>query len=318
MTGKYRVVVRNNKVQFTLDIERNITIIQGDSAKGKTTLIELLDLYYRLGKQSGVSVNCRVNTAVCTNPMWRMMIENTHNSIIFIDEGNDFIVTKEFAEVVQKSDCYFVIVTRENLYQLPYSVNSILKFQKTTSRSKITYNKAYPMYDSLNALSTYKNHVFLTEDKGSGNDLFTHIAGMHSARCISAEGKSNIKRILKLHSDEKMIVVADGAAFGADMADVYRIVSENENRFTLYLPESFEWIILSSGIVQKDGLSEILDTPWEYIRSEEYSSWEQYFTDLLVETTKDTPLQYDKSSLAKAYLSKENVRKIVNVITNKK
>lgn len=314
MTGKYRIVVRNNKVQFTLDIERNITIIQGDSASGKTTLIDLIDQYYRMGKSSGISLSCKVPVAVCKTAMWQIFIENIHNSIIFLDEDNDFVTSKEFAESVKKSDCYFVIITREDLHQLPYSVNSILKLQKTGSRSKVTYNRAYPVYDKVDTLYANEEREILTEDSGAGNEMFTHIAAIYGTKCASAGGKSNIKSYLISHKDTKLIITADGAAFGADMADVYKIVMESRNRFELYLPESFEWIILSSGIVHTAELDEILKAPWEYIKSEKYESWEQYFTHLLEEITKDTPLQYSKSRLAKAYMVPENVKKIVDVV----
>ena len=146
MTGKYSIIVRNNKIQFTIEIERNITIIQGESGSGKTTLVDLIAMYSRYGKSSGVTVNSKVNVTVCSTDMWDAFIEKTHNSIIFIDEGNDFVKSAEFANAVKASDCYFVIVTRENLDQLPYSVKSILKLRKTASRSKINYNRTYQIY----------------------------------------------------------------------------------------------------------------------------------------------------------------------------
>ena len=58
MRGKHTVTVRNRKVQFTLELERNITIIRGDSATGKTTLIGMLRDYEMLGDQSGVTIKC--------------------------------------------------------------------------------------------------------------------------------------------------------------------------------------------------------------------------------------------------------------------
>ena len=42
MRGTYEVKVSNVNVSFTLELERNITILSGDSATGKTTLIEML------------------------------------------------------------------------------------------------------------------------------------------------------------------------------------------------------------------------------------------------------------------------------------
>ena len=47
------------------------------------------------------------------------------DSIIFIDEGNEFIKTEEFASAIRGSENYFVLITRENLYNLPYSVEEI-------------------------------------------------------------------------------------------------------------------------------------------------------------------------------------------------
>lgn len=42
MRGKYHIIVQNNKLRYELDIRRNITVIRGDSATGKTKLIQLL------------------------------------------------------------------------------------------------------------------------------------------------------------------------------------------------------------------------------------------------------------------------------------
>ena len=71
----------------------------------------------------------------------------------------------------------------------------------------------------------------------------------------------------------------------------------------LYLPESFEWLILSSGILKDAEITQILQIPADYIDSKEYFSWERYFTKLLTEKTAGTYLNYTKKTLNKAYLS---------------
>ena len=58
MKGKYHIVVQNNRLRYELDIRRNITIIRGDSATGKTKLIDLLEQAADLGEGSGVEVLC--------------------------------------------------------------------------------------------------------------------------------------------------------------------------------------------------------------------------------------------------------------------
>ena len=50
MKGKYHIIVQNNRLRYELDIRRNITIIRGDSATGKTKLIELLEQAAAFGK----------------------------------------------------------------------------------------------------------------------------------------------------------------------------------------------------------------------------------------------------------------------------
>ena len=47
MRGEYLATVANNRVKFKLNIRRNLTILQGNSATGKTTLLELIDQFDR-------------------------------------------------------------------------------------------------------------------------------------------------------------------------------------------------------------------------------------------------------------------------------
>lgn len=58
MKGSYHIIVQNSRVFFEFDIKRNITVIRGDSATGKTTLISLIDEFSRLGEDSGVNISC--------------------------------------------------------------------------------------------------------------------------------------------------------------------------------------------------------------------------------------------------------------------
>ena len=64
MKGKYSVFVQNNRLRYEFTISRNITIIRGDSATGKTTLLDLLNAYDREGESSGVLVKCDVPCVV--------------------------------------------------------------------------------------------------------------------------------------------------------------------------------------------------------------------------------------------------------------
>lgn len=54
MKGKYNIFVQNNRLRYEFTISRNITLIRGDSATGKTTLLDLLNAYDRDGESSGI------------------------------------------------------------------------------------------------------------------------------------------------------------------------------------------------------------------------------------------------------------------------
>lgn len=88
MKGAYQIVVRNNKVQIKLYIKRNLTILQGKSATGKTTLLELIAAYDELGASSGVTVNCDAPCKVLSGRNWLRDLSSIENSIVFVDEDN--------------------------------------------------------------------------------------------------------------------------------------------------------------------------------------------------------------------------------------
>ena len=79
----------------------------------------------RLGDKSGVNFSCAVPCVALSDLDWKNQLKKTKGSIVFIDEGADYTAKPEFANVIKKTDNYYVIFIRENLYQLPYSVNEI-------------------------------------------------------------------------------------------------------------------------------------------------------------------------------------------------
>ena len=315
MRGTYEVKVSNVNVSFTLELERNITILSGDSATGKTTLIEMLRDFEESGRSSGVTVHCKRPCRVLTNADWEYRLKGIRDSIVFLDEGNAFVKSGAFARAIQNSSNYYVIVTRESLYQLPYSVNAILKL-KTTGRRGKTYVRAYPQYDNLadpvGEISRIQEIV--TEDSNAGHEMFDHIAAENHISCISAQGKSNVFSQLVNRTADRVLVIADGAAFGSELEKIYRLMEAQPNKITLYLPESFEWLVLRSGILGSQTPKEILDHPSDNIESSLYFSWEQYFTDLLIQLTHDTVLHYSKNRLNPSYLQPANVAKVLRAM----
>ena len=314
MKGKYKVIVRNNKLHYEFEIKRNITIIQGDSATGKTTLINMLRQAENLGESSGVDVLSNVPCRILEGVSWKLILQNTAGTIFFIDEENAFINTEEFAAEVRGSDNYFVLITRENLYNLPYSVEEIYGLYATGryQNTKKIYQQMYRIYSDIQELPI-KPELFIVEDSNFGYEFFKAVSDERNLECESAGGKSNIFSKIKNVKNREVCVIADGAAIGPEMNGLYEISHKKKN-IHLYLPESFEWIILKSGLIDDREIRKILETPELFIDSKKYFSWERFFTNLLIEKTKNSYLQYRKSAINKTYLHSKNKEKILNCI----
>ncbi len=304
MKGKHRVVVSTKRLKYEFDLRRNLTIIRGDSATGKTTLVDMIRDFANNPSGTSVELVCDKKCCVLEGNLWKEQLHGISDSIIFIDEGNGFIKTEEFAEEIQKTDNYYVIATREALPSLPYSVEEIYGIR--TSGKYGTLKQCYHEFYRLYGAETYGNEVnpeiVVTEDSNSGYQFFDEICRENQLQCESMNGKSNVFHYLNMHRNDKILVIADGAAFGSEIDRVLRLIYGRKN-VALYLPESFEWLILSAGVLNSHLADKILDDPSAYVESKDYFSWERFFTALLMEETRDTYLAYAKRKLNRAYLS---------------
>lgn len=313
MRGIYHIIVQNRYLKYEFDIRRNITIIQGDSATGKTTLVSLIREYMLDGVESGVTISCECECKVVEgNRTWQNQLAAIKDSIVFIDEGNSFIASKDFAREVQKGENYFVLVTREGLESLPYSVTEIygIKSSGKYGRLEAVYHELYQIYNFNDNATSGK--TILVEDGNSGYEFFSVVASEQGLNCISAKGKSNIFNIVSSDDADDMLVIADGAAFGSQIRRVMNAI-EGKN-VQLYLPESFEWLILNSSIFNDNKIKQILEDTSNFVDSREFFSWERFFTQILVDNTKDTYMAYSKQKLNEVYLHEKNKRAIIEVM----
>ena len=55
MKGKYSLTIQSAHLKYEMEFSRNITVIQGDSATGKTTLVDMIQEYNLNGADTGNS-----------------------------------------------------------------------------------------------------------------------------------------------------------------------------------------------------------------------------------------------------------------------
>lgn len=317
MRGKYRITIQNKRIRYDFEIKRNITIIRGDSATGKTALVEMVREYYETGASSGIELQCDKNCVVLQGRNWQIQLASFQDSIVFIDEISEFVSSKEFASEIQKTDNYYIIVTRESLSGLPYSVNEVYGIRNSGKYGSLkrTYNEFYRLYGQNTFISEVKPDTVLTEDSNSGFQFYQKVCTERRLECISAQGKSNIFSYLTSHNNGKVLVIGDGSAFGPEMDKMMKLLKIRKD-IVLYLPESFEWLLLKSGVIQDSEIPLILNAPYDFCESSEYFSWERYFTALIVKKTQGTYLQYNKRILNKVYVQQEVMDKIIKSMEN--
>ena len=315
MKGSYWFRAKSKKVLFEFSIRRNITVIKGDSATGKTTLLRILYEYLRMGKQSGYAVSTNVSYYVYIRDEvgrdWKDALYPLKNTVIFIEENNEFIFTKEFASFVKKSGNYFVFVTRAPLKMLPYSIHEIYEIITDGKRTDIkeSYHEFREIYSNYPIIENNKIQNIVTEDSNSGYQFWTH--AFKNSHVTSSNGNGNLIKQVEELGPGDALVIADGAAFGSLMESCMSSFQvQTDRRISLWLPESFEYLILTSGVLKSEKITQILENISEYVECEKYESWESFFTELLVTLTAGGVEKYSKNVLNAYYLQDWIVDKI--------
>jgi len=172
LKGKLSFYAKNKHICFKFDLERNVTIITGDSGTGKTKLVNMVKAYSSEGKNSGVILKCNCPCYVLEGINWEAQLEKISESVVFVDGGSKFISSADFARIIRDTDNYYVLVTREPLPQIAYSISSIKKITKNGRNPKIE-----KIYDNVGVKDITKKDydVIVVEDSKTGFQFFTDV-----------------------------------------------------------------------------------------------------------------------------------------------
>ena len=273
--------------------------------------------YLRVGRESGYSVQADGSYYVYLRQevgrSWEDVLYTLENTIIFIEENNKFVFSKEFAEFVKTSGNYFVVVNRSPLKMLPYSIHEIYEIITVGKHVDVSesYHQLKELYSNYPIKENNQINTVVTEDRNSGYQFFSHL--FHNSNVISAEGNSKVLNRIQEIGNGDVLAIVDGAAFGAMIESCLEYFETRlDQRISIWMPESFEYLILKSGIVTSNELTAILDSTSDYVEAKEYESWERYFAELLISLTEDKSYKYTKRVLDDYYMQDKNVRKIIS------
>ncbi len=316
MKGEYSFQVKGKRAKFSFRIRRNITVLKGDSASGKTTLLSMMYEYLRSGRESGYSVTTDAQYYVYLRDEpgrdWTDVLYPLEDTIIFIEENNDFIFGSEFAEFVKQSGNYFVIVNRAPIKMLPYSIHEIYEIVMEGQHADVKecWHAFRELYSNFPMPENNRQQIVVTEDSNAGFEFFESV--FCNSEVVSAGGNSNIVKMIEKIDTGDLLAIADGSAFGAMMENCMESLENKKNqRISLWLPESFEYLVLKSGVVSSKKLEDVLESVPDYLDCREYVSWERFFTDLLEKLTRETSQHYTKHHLPKLWKLSPDKEKII-------
>lgn len=281
MVTKHSIMVQSGRgIQYKFEIHRKYTIIRGDSGTGKTTLVNLIsDAVIR----KTANLSCDAPCVVLPEINWELNLSAISNTIVFIDEEHPALVNgQQLAKLMMKSDNCYVIISRDKMSWIPYSYQEIYKI-KTSGK----FHFLEPVYEKMDVFK--ENKYYVTEDEAAGMQYYQNWYGKAVVSCF---GNSNLSKYAQVGTT----LIGDGAAIGPYMYDLML------GHADLFLPESFEWLLLHSPLFADNSeVRSILKDPALVIGTE-YQSWEEFFTEFLIQITAGKEYQYSKKKLNLCYV----------------
>lgn len=273
MTGTVTVRVTTPKFRYTLVLERNITVIKDEGATGKSCLCTLITDWTEKQRNKeptaiGIQVDHNARPITMTSTQWDTwhMVAHPSASILFIDEEAAFIHEQSFHEYLLNTDDYVVIMSHDlsRLRGLTFSVDSIKSLSGDTNKELVPWQPYRKegfasakylkrdgcLYGLGDVLLPYKPQWLITEDSKTGYQFFSFVAGDACIPSGGFNGKGNpqggkealartVNRLAVQHKTEKILGIADGAAYGGELDNIWLSTTLYPNA-RYYLYESFE------------------------------------------------------------------------------
>lgn len=115
--------IRSKRLEYKIEFKGKYTVIHGDSGTGKTNLCSLVR-DYAFGDHT-IKIESPLSIMVLDTVQYEIILNGTHDSIIIIDENYPALHDRLIAKMLQDSDNYFIIISRDTLNWLPLNVENL-------------------------------------------------------------------------------------------------------------------------------------------------------------------------------------------------
>lgn len=267
MTGEHRIVVEKRVVRYELVIRHKLNIIRGESGSGKS-LLESMVYENNMGvgstkirsdlKPKAVRFITDIKTGIKEGFNLFIFDETVFKKLTSGDSG------ETVAELVKDKPVYCIFITREcGKTCLPVDVEACYEIveEKFTSR---TIRRNEQLYEWKNDTRVLPTKMF-TEDSKVGYSFFKNTLPNTEVVKLGGTGEiTKFDKYVKKYVGEGDIayLVADGCAFGFLMPyfmEERRVAEKYGYKIRLFLPASFEYMLLSCGIVPNVSIDRLIN-----------------------------------------------------------
>ena len=316
MVGQYNFVVRSARVEYHFTLSRKVAVVKGKSGRGKTHLYNLLErLREDIKDETSSSVHCNYadRVRVLSLDSWQEVVKE-HNKFVFADETDSALRNTAFLDAISGSDNYYIFITRgANLRRVGYSVDSIFVMDTNAKEGLQVSTSFCHRYAAMPIPPSGVPDVIVTEDTNSGFDMFSKV--FKNVRVLSAGGKDNVLNTLKdciRAGDKSAYIIVDGAAFGGCLQQLQTYFARSSFKWNVVAPESFEWLLLQTRVFRGMLKDELVAT-WKYCDVSVWETWEQYYTDLIIEKSAKRGAVYTKKYLTSWFSTNTVVNDVISL-----
>lgn len=249
--------LKTKRLEYKFEVTQKYSIIRGDSGTGKTSLLDVVNLY-SLDKYSVECPGYAKLAAIPTNAAPEYL-KQYDNAVLFIDEDNVLLHTKKIASIFRESHNYFVIITRTiKLDYLPISLDSIFDMKASGRFHTLV------QHFSIENETILKSSLMICEDSRSGLKFMREVFDAKQIKIIAADagnvgttaGKSKIAATVKLYYENgarEMCLVFDSSAIGTNFDTIENVIKMHPGLQVSFIGwSSFEQYILESPMSQID------------------------------------------------------------------
>ena len=286
--------IKSPYINYKLEFNRKVTIIRGESGTGKSTIV---DMFRRSITDATINIynDLRIPIKEIRGDEDHSFFKTGKRTIYLVDEDTPCIYSDRFARIVNETDNFFIIITRNPIPSLSYSYKEV--YQLRNSGKFTDTIRAYSDKDRCNFRDM---EVVLVEDSKSGCKFFSHHL---DNRVVSANGRSNIVKELSLliiSGYRKIGVVIDGAAAGSEMNSIEGLINFfTEVEISLFIPECFEEFLISNKILNFKYIDNNSDE--DKLKKNKFGSYEKFYESIIKQETLGTPAAYMKSNLSSCF-----------------